>query len=144
MIIIEKKENCTDYDALLTDMAKRPPGKYQLTLKKVRDPRTRRQNAWLWGTIYPMLLEGLNDIGYELTDTKQVHRFCKDVFSDKYINKHTGEIIQIPDSTKEMDTVVFSTYIQVIREWASEFLYLEIPDPPHDSPEDSLSNRVKI
>lgn len=132
MIIIEKKEDCTNYDPLLIDMAERPPGRYKLTIKKLREPRTHRQNKWLWGIIYPMLLDGLNHIGYEFTKVEQVHEFCKDVFCDKYVNKHTGEIIEIPDSTKEMDTVMFATYIQVIREWASEFLYLEIPDPPHD------------
>lgn len=48
---------------------------------------------------------------------------------DRVINKHTGEIIEIPRSTKEMDTVTFSTYCDQLREYGRQYLGVEIPDP---------------
>lgn len=49
--------------------------------------------------------------------------------ADKVVNKHTGEIIEFPGSTATMDTVTFSTYCEKLREYAREYLSIEIPDP---------------
>ena len=49
--------------------------------------------------------------------------------TDKVINKHTGEVITFPESTATMDTHTFSTYCEKLREYALEYLNLEIPDP---------------
>ncbi len=107
-----------------------PDGKYMITIKKVRKPRSNDQNAWLWGCIYPLLLDALIDAGYEFTDTEQVHEFFKSQFTiDRVINKHTGEIIEFPRSTSQMDTVTFSTYCEKLREYGEEYLDVEIPDP---------------
>lgn len=129
MAIITKENGYTDFTELICEIAELPEGRYRVVPYKERDTRTSQQNRWLWGTIYPTLLPGLKDIGYDFTKNEEVHEFCKSIFNDKYVNKHTGETIDIPDSTKEMDTVTFSTYTQVIREWALEYLYIEIPDP---------------
>lgn len=105
-------------------------GEYMIEVKKVRKKRSNDQNAWLWGVIYPMLLDGLVDAGWEITDTEQVHEFFKSqMTSDRVINKHTGEVIEIPESTANMDTLTFSTYCEKLREYASEFLGVDIPDP---------------
>ena len=61
---------------------------------------------------------------------EEVHEYCKSVFtSDSKINKHTGEIITFPTSTKDMNTVEFVTYVDLLRDWASEYLNIDIPDP---------------
>lgn len=77
-----------------------------------------------------MMLDGLVEAGWEFTDVEQVHEFFKaQMTSDKVVNKHTGEIIEFPNSTAKMDTVTFSSYCEALREYAREFLGLEIPDP---------------
>lgn len=129
MALIEKKKGHTDYDSFLIEMADLPEGSYNITITRHRRPRTGQQNKYLWGVVYPLLLKGLIEIGYTFAIVEEVHEFCKSVFSQMTVNKHTGELIDIPDSTKEMDTVVFATYLQIIREWANEYLHLEIPDP---------------
>ena len=105
-------------------------GKYMVEVKLVRSPRSMDQNGWLFGCIYPILLESLNDAGWEFTDIDQVHEFFKaQMVHDKVINKHTGEIFEFPGSTATMDTVTFSTYCENLRDYAREYLNTEIPDP---------------
>jgi hypothetical protein len=105
-------------------------GSYMIEVKKIRNQRSNDQNGWLWGCIYPLLLEALIDEGWEFIGVEQVHEFFKAQFTaDKVINKHTGEIVEFPGSTATMDTVTFSSYCEKLREYALEYLNIEIPDP---------------
>lgn len=128
MVTIEKTPTGTDFTEFLCEMAGLAPGIYQISIYPLGQIRSSGQNRYLWGIVYPLLLKGLNEIGYDYGNVKQVHGFCKEVFTDRYVNKHSGAIMDIPDSTREMDTKTFSTYLQVIREWAVEYLSIEIPD----------------
>ena len=105
-------------------------GIYRLEVRRVRKPRSKDQNGWLWGCIYPMLMDALLDAGWDFVSVAQVHEFFKaQMTSDKVVNKHTGEIIEFPGSTATMDTLTFSTYCEKLREYAREYLNTEIPDP---------------
>lgn len=105
-------------------------GKYMVEVKLVRNPRSLDQNGWLFGCIYPLLLEALINEGWEFTSPEQVHEFFKSqMTTDKVVNKHTGEIIEFPGSTAKMDTVTFSTYCEKLRDYAKEYLNIDIPDP---------------
>lgn len=77
------------------------------------------------------MLDALIDAGWDdFTNTEQVHEFCKSQFTkESAVNKFTGEIVEFPHSTANMDTVTFSTYVDKIRDFAKEFLNVEIPDP---------------
>lgn len=99
-------------------------------IKAKRKKRSDDQNEWLWGCIYPMLLYALVSEGWEYTSVDQVHEFFKNRFTtDKVVNKHTGEIVEFPSSTAAMDTVTFSAYCEHLRDYALNYLDLEIPDP---------------
>lgn len=129
-VLVEKKGGLFNLSPLYSWFNQVCDGIYRIEVKKVRKPRSNDQNGWLWGCIYPMLLEALLDAGWEFVSIEQVHEFFKaQMTSDKVVNKHTGEIIQFPDSTATMDTVTFSTYCEKLREYAREFLNIEIPDP---------------
>lgn len=129
-ILIEKVSTLFNLKPLYDILRTSPDGKYHITIKRVRKPRTNDQNAWLWGCVYPMLLDALNDAGWEFTDTEQVHEFFKSqMTADKVINKHTGEIIEFPCATSQMDTLTFATYCEKLREYGSDYLNIEIPDP---------------
>ena len=105
-------------------------GLYRIEVKKIRKPRSNDQNGWLWGCIYPLLLEGLLEAGWEFTSIEQVHEFFKaQITKDNVVNTHTGEIVEFPTSTATMDTVQFSTYCEKLRDYGREFLGIEIPDP---------------
>lgn len=105
-------------------------GSYMLTITKLRRGRTLNQNDWLWGCVYPILLDGLLDAGWEFTSVEQVHEFFKkQMVQDKVVNYSTGEIVEIPRSTATMDTQQFSMYVDALRAYAEEFLNVTIPEP---------------
>ena len=107
-----------------------PDGDYEITIKKRRKTRTSDQNRYMWGVVYTTLLKGLQDAGWELTDTEQVHKFFLEHFAtEQIINKHTGEVVSIPSSTTDMDTVTFTAYLDQLKDFAIEFLNIEIPEP---------------
>jgi hypothetical protein len=129
-IHIEKIRGLFDLKMVYNKLMGAPDGIYTIEIKKVRKPRSTDQNGWLWSCIYPMLLDGLLNAGWEFTSVEQVHEFFKSqMTADKVVNKHTGEIIEFPGSTAVMDTLTFSTYCEKLREYAHEYLNLEIPDP---------------
>ena len=105
-------------------------GSYMLTITKQRRGRTLNQNDWLWGCVYPILLDGLLDAGWEFTSVEQVHEFFKkQMAQDKVVNYSTGEIVEIPRSTATMDTQQFSMYVDALRAYVEEFLNVTIPEP---------------
>lgn len=129
-VIIKKVDGLFDLKPLYTWFKQALDGMYQMEVKVVRKPRTNDQNGWLWGCIYPMLLDALLDAGWDFVSVEQVHEFFKaQMTADKVVNKHTGEIISFPTSTATMDTVTFSTYCDKLREYGREYLGIEIPDP---------------
>ena len=127
---MEKRDGVYDLRPLINWLSRALDGTYKIDVKMVRRRRTIDQNGWLWGCIYPLLRQALNAQGWDFVTDEQAHEFFKaQIANDKVINKHTGEIIEIPRSTKEMDTVTFSTYCDQLREYGRQFLGVEIPDP---------------
>lgn len=127
---ISKENGKLSAKALRIAIDKLVDGVWEITIKKVRGTRSLDQNGYLFGVVYPMLLDGLLEAGWELTCTEEVHEFCKQLMlSQQHVNKHTGEVVSYPNSTAKMTTVEFSTYTDKIREYAIEYLGLEIPDP---------------
>lgn len=108
-------------------------GTYQFDIRRARNPKTKQQRGWLWNYIYPTLLEALIDAGWEFTNVNEVHEFFKYIFkSHRVINRFTGEVIEIPESTADMDTVEYSTYCEKLRDYAREYLNIEINEPDRD------------
>lgn len=129
-IMVEKIKGLFNLKPIYDYLNNHKDGKYMIEVKLVRKPRSMDQNGWLFGCIYPLLLDGLLNEGWEFTSVEQVHEFFKSqMTADKVVNKHTGEIIEFPGSTASMDTLTFSTYCEKLREYAKEYLNMEIPDP---------------
>ena len=129
-ILIDKVGGYFNLQNLYSVFRATPDGSYMLSITKQKRGRTLNQNEWLWGCVYPILLDGLLDAGWEFTSVEQVHEFFKRLMAqDRVVNYETGEIVEIPKSTATMDTQQFSTYIDKLREYAEEFLNVTIPDP---------------
>ena len=129
-ILIKKIGGLFNLKPLYDFFSAHKDGAYNIDVKLVRKPRSNDQNGWLWGCIYPLLLEAMISEGWEFTSVEQLHEFFKaQMTADKVINKHTGEIIEFPGSTASMDTLTFSTYCEKLRDYAKEYLNIEIPDP---------------
>ena len=129
-VMIDKIRGLFDLKPIYSFFANAIDGKYSVEVKLRRNPRSNDQNGWLWGCIYPMLLDGLLAAGWEFTDVEQVHEFFKSLFAkESVVNRHTGEIVDFPTSTAKMDTVTFASYCEQLRLWGREYLGIEIPDP---------------
>lgn len=121
----EKKRACAYLRKLIET-----PTIHLVEIVAKRKRRTNDQNEWLWGCIYPMLLQALIREGWEFVEVEEVHEYFKHEFtSQKVINKHTCEVIEFPKSTAKMDTLAFSEYCEMLRSYALDFLNIEIPDP---------------
>lgn len=107
-----------------------PLGDYVITITHDRKTRSNQQNAYLWGIVYPAVLFGLQDAGWEITDEEQVHEYCKQAFAAReVINKDTGEVLSLPNSTARMQTAEFNVYVDKIKAFALEYLNITIPEP---------------
>lgn len=107
-----------------------PLGDYVITITPNRKTRSNQQNAYLWGIVYPSVLFGLQDAGWEIIDEEQVHEYCKQAFAAReVINKDTGEVISLPNSTARMQTAEFNVYVDKIKAFALEYLNITIPEP---------------
>lgn len=107
-----------------------PKGRYRLLIEKYRRKKSNPQLGYLFACIYPFVLKGLNDLGWEFTDLDQVDAECKKRFaSQPILNRDTGEIMEIPALKRDMTTTEFATYVNAIRDWASEYLNVYIPEP---------------
>lgn len=119
-----------DMNRVMEQINALPDGVYTIRISPFRRQRSIRQNEYLWGVVYPAMLYGLLDAGWEFTSTEQVHEFFKaQIGGDKVVNRDTGEIIELPKSTAQMSTVQFSSYIEQLRQYANEYLNIEIPPP---------------
>jgi hypothetical protein len=106
------------------------PGRYRLTVEKLRKKKSNPQLGYLFAGVYPLVLRALNDAGWEFTSIDEVDEYCKSMFSSKeIINRHSGEIMDIPGLKREMTTTEMMTYVDAIRDWAAEFLNVVIPEP---------------
>lgn len=107
-----------------------PKGRYRIIVEKYRKKKSNPQLGYLYACIYPFVLKGLNDLGWEFTSLDQVDVECKKRFaSQEILNRHTGEIMEIPALKRDMTTTEFATYVNAIRDWASEYLNVYIPEP---------------
>lgn len=125
-----KDDSPADYHLIIAYLQQLPRGEYSVTIVRKRKTRTNPQNAYLWGIVYAGVLFGLRDAGWEITDTEQVHEWCKQKFAAReVINRDTGEVLSLPRSTVAMNTAEFQTYVDQIRAFALEYLNVQIPAP---------------
>jgi hypothetical protein len=117
-------------DFLLEQLRNLPDGEHLITIAPYRKTRSNQQNAYLWGVVYPAVLFGLQDAGWEITHEEQVHEYCKQAFAAReVINKDTGEVLSLPSSTARMQTAEFNVYVDKIKAFALEYLNVTIPEP---------------
>lgn len=131
-IYYNKKDPFNEGSFLLLDetINNLPIGDYVITITPNRKTRSNQQNAYLWGIVYPAVLFGLQDAGWEITDEEQVHEYCKQAFAAReVINKDTGEVLSLPNSTARMQTAEFNVYVDKIKAFALEYLNITIPEP---------------
>ena len=112
------------------ELSELPEGRYRITIDKYRKQKSNPQLGYLFACVYPFVLKALDDAGWEFTSIDEVDEYCKSMFSSKEIlNRNTGEIMDIPGLKRDMTTTEIMTYVDAIRDWASEYLNVYIPEP---------------
>ena len=106
-----------------------PDGQYKTEIKKHYNRRTSAQNRYLWGVVYPSVLEGLIASGNDQwINVEDVHELCLQTCGSKQVVLYeTGEVYNIPSRSRKMTTTEFMAYIQSITNWSREFLGIDIP-----------------
>lgn len=103
-----------------------------ITIAKRTKKRSNPQNAYLWGVVYPLLLQGLVDVGYDIEkgSTELIHEWSKKEFLPAIkIERDNGDTLSIPASTAKLTTVEFMEYIERIAQFSAEYLGVVIPPP---------------
>jgi len=103
---------------------------YELTIKQIVKPRTDRQNRYYWGVVIDMICYQISG-NTSSAEKEEVHRsLARHFLVEDHVNLVGGvNISSAPPSTTSLSTVEFTEYIESVRKWAAEFLYLNIPDP---------------
>ena len=105
-------------------------GEYTVEIKKYKKQRSIDQNRYYWGCIVQLVYDGLRDAGYdEIRNPEDAHDMIKEMFFKKIIfSKQKGELAMVQSSTN-FSTAEFEEKMQSIRQWAQEFLNINIPLP---------------
>jgi hypothetical protein len=91
--------------------------------------RSNKQNSYYWSGVIPIIQYGLQQVGVKMS-AEQTHDLLKYKFLVEDVCTDDGEVLfQTLGSTTKLNTIKFNEYIESIREWAMEYLGIEVPDP---------------
>jgi len=98
-------------------------------VKKTRK-RSNKQLGYYFGGVIPIIKQGLYDLQGEHFTAAEVHELLK-LYCNGFdiVNTETGEIVRIGRETKSMETWQFEEYLERCRQWAKQFLNVEIQLP---------------
>ena len=140
--LIKSNGQSCDLSTMQKVMDLQSEGTYLVTIKRVTRRNSSPQRGYLFGCVYPLLIPALLDAGWDANDLglnkpdhqlEEFNHFCESYFGGQIAtNHHTGEIIHIPAQVSKMDTVQFSSFVENIRNYASEYLNIDIPEPDKD------------
>jgi len=88
-------------------------------IKPIHKRRSLSQNRYYWGVVLQIISEVTEHTPEELHE----------VFKEKFLNKIEVMGTLIPESTTRISKKEFSEYIDRIRQWALDFLGIQIPAP---------------
>ena len=110
-------ESFVDADGEVTDVI--------VSIEVVCKSRTYQQNRFLWGVIYPECQQGfIYHCGYADTSLRDIHEFFKKRFlTDNEVEiTDTGKAVYKKASTACLSSKQFTTYLEQIFQFSSEFL----------------------
>lgn len=116
-------------DKFVKSCASLKDGRYSLTIEKKYKKRSNPQNAYLFGVVYPIVLQGLIDLGFEGMTIESVHDLLKYKFLPTDIVSKEGEVMEIVRSTASLTTTEFMDYLAKIKKWGAEYLNVYVPEP---------------
>ncbi len=122
-----------------TEVAAMFQGKeFTLTVKPEMRTKTNKQLRYYFGVVLPYILQGFQDVGNNIPDTKEgiqlVHTLMKRRFLEPVcIADANGEIHEVEPSLEDAAKEVVCEYIDRCIDFAEEFLNVHIPAPNEQS-----------
>ena len=95
--------------------------KVELILRKKRNPRSLRQNAFYWGVVIEILS---NHFGYE---PEEMHNALKFQFL-RFRSDKSPDLVSVKSTTR-LSTEEFNNYVNRVVIWAAQEHGIFIPDP---------------
>jgi hypothetical protein len=120
------------FDQYIADEAeKKVDYLYEIEITRLSKAKSREQENFRWGVLYPEILHGLKNLGWnEVRNKDDVHDIVKALFLKKEIvNEGTGEVFTIPDTTKNLSVEQEQQLQEDMRLWAAEFLGISLSEP---------------
>jgi hypothetical protein len=92
--------------------------------------RSEQQNKYYWGVVVELIRLAINEINGENFTAENIHDFLKERFLEGFeIHAATGELLNIRKSTTDNTTTKQEEYHEQCRQFAAEYLNIEIPLP---------------
>lgn len=92
--------------------------------------RSLQQNNYYFGVIVELIRLAINESNGENFTKEDIHEFLKERFLEgKEIHAATGELLNIRKSTTDNTTTKQEEYHEQCRQFAAEYLNIEIPLP---------------
>ena len=105
----------------------KPDGRYRVFILDAKLLRSTKQNRYYWFCLGVMA-------EHTGIDSEDIHELCKKMFNIKTVFVG-GEMFEFSGSTKSINTVEMTKYIDKIRLWAQDNLKCHIPSPNEMSDE---------
>ena len=101
-----------------------------VSVKKLYRNRSTHQNAYYWGVVILMFVEGVKDTWGEDIDKETAHYILREKCNatEHYIES-TGELVRIAKETHTLTTVEFEEYLDRCRKLMFEYFGVEVPLP---------------
>lgn len=110
-----------------------PKGRYKLSVEKLHRKATPKQFGYLFGYLYPLMLQAAYENGYTTDDFKDIEEldlWAKARWANKAItNRDTGEVMKIPISKAKFVTIDEMLYVNTIRDFLAEYWGVVTLDP---------------
>lgn len=112
------------------ELALFPDCRVEVIVNKLFRKRSLPQNAYYFGYLINEFIEGYLDMTGEKINGKQAHEMLKTKFnSDQFVNKETGEILNVPKTTSTLTTVQFMEYTEECSRFIAEWFNRTILAP---------------
>lgn len=114
------------YGNLLNQIDDNSKSDLYIEIKKAT--RSLKQNAYIWGVVYPTIRKFMSDNHNKDYSDKAIHETAKEMFLPYRVEVMASREVRIYQTTKELTKTEFSDYIEEIFRWAGGF-GCSIPEP---------------
>jgi hypothetical protein len=103
-------------------------GLYEVTLKPRKITRSLNANAYYFVAVCQPFREWLREEWQENVTTEQAHEMLKRKIlgAKEIVDQKTGEVLEIPPTSRDLDVHEFAEYIEGCARWLAEFCNLVV------------------